>query len=84
METTPPHARPGQAPSFWRSPSGLALLVVIAVTGFYLYTEHRAHLYGALPFILLLACPLMHVFMHHGRRGHGGHSHHGRRADDHE
>jgi hypothetical protein len=24
-----------------------------------------------LPFLLLLACPLMHVFMHHGRHGHG-------------
>jgi hypothetical protein len=25
---------------------------------------------GALPLIILLACPLMHVFMHHGH-GHG-------------
>jgi hypothetical protein len=29
---------------------------------------------GALPYLLLLACPLMHVFMH---RGHGGHHHPG-------
>ena len=27
-------------------------------------------LYQSLPFLLILACPLMHVFMH---RGHGGH-----------
>jgi hypothetical protein len=27
---------------------------------------------GALPLLLLLACPLMHLF-HHG--GHGGHDH---------
>ncbi|MDD2920638.1 DUF2933 domain-containing protein, partial [Rhodoferax sp.] len=27
---------------------------------------------GALPYLLLAACPLMHVFMHHG---HGGHDH---------
>jgi hypothetical protein len=26
-----------------------------------------------LPWLLLAACPLMHVFMHHG---HGGHQHH--------
>jgi hypothetical protein len=58
-------------PLFWRSPAGLALLVVIAVGGFYLVTEHTAHLLGALPYLLLLACPLMHVFMHHGHGGHG-------------
>lgn len=35
--------------------------------------EHRAHLPGLLP-LLLLACPLMHVFMHHGHgRHHAGH-----------
>ena len=28
------------------------------------------HALGALPYLLLLACPLMHLFMHHG---HGGH-----------
>jgi hypothetical protein len=26
-----------------------------------------------LPFLLFLACPLMHLFMHHGHGGHGGH-----------
>ena len=48
--------------------------VLLAIAGFYLWTEHRAHLLGALPYILLLACLVMHVFMHHG---HGGHSSHG-------
>jgi hypothetical protein len=28
---------------------------------------------GVLPFLLLLACPLMHLFMHHGHGGHGRH-----------
>ncbi|HJV93949.1 MAG TPA: DUF2933 domain-containing protein [Azonexus sp.] len=45
-----------------------------AVALFYLWSEHRAHLFGVLPYLLLLACPLMHFFMHggHGRhRGHG-------------
>lgn len=40
--------------------------VFAAVAGFYLWTEHRAHLLGALPFLLLLACPLIHLFVHHG------------------
>ncbi|CAN7766523.1 MAG: DUF2933 domain-containing protein [Pseudomonadales bacterium] len=60
-----------ETPSFWRSRAGLALLVACAVIGFYLLTEHTAHLLGALPFLLVLACPLMHVFMHRG----GGHHH---------
>jgi len=45
----------------------------LAVAGFFLFTEHRAHLMGALPFLLLALCPLMHFF--HG--GHGGHRHGG-------
>ena len=59
-----------RATSFWTSKTGLALVVFLAISVFYLYTEHRAHLLGALPYLLLLACPLLHVFMH---RGHGKH-----------
>ena len=47
-----------------------AWIVFAAIAAFYLWTEHRAHLLGALPFLLLLACPLMHLFMH-GGHGHG-------------
>jgi hypothetical protein len=64
--------------SFFRSPEGIALVVFALVGGFYLWSEHRAHVFGALPYILLLACPFMHLFMH---RGHGGHAG-GDRADD--
>ena len=45
---------------------------VLAIGAFFLLTEHTAHLFGALPWLLLLACPLMHLFMHSGH-GHGGH-----------
>ena len=55
--------------AFFTSPAGLVLLVLLAVAGTYLWTEHRAHLLGALLFLPLLACT--HLFMHHG---HGGHS----------
>lgn len=58
-------------PAFWRSSSGIALGVALLAMGFYLVTEHTAHLLGILPYLLVLACPLMHVFMHGGH--HGGH-----------
>lgn len=48
----------------------LVLVGFLVIAGFYLVAEHRAHLMGWLPWILLLACPLMHLFMH---GGHGGH-----------
>lgn len=50
--------------------SNWAWWVFAIVALFYLITEHQAHLMGALPYLLLLACPLMHLFMHHGH-GHG-------------
>jgi len=53
----------------------LAWFGFAAVAAFYLWTEHRAHLLGALPLLLLLACPLMHLF------GHGGHGHGGKEGD---
>lgn len=62
------HASP---PSFWRSRYAIGLVVIGAIAGYFLLTEHVAHVVGALPLLLLLACPLMHVFMHHGHGGHG-------------
>lgn len=67
------HERP---PSFWNSRYAVGLIVIGAVAGYFLLTEHLAHVVGALPYLLLLACPLMHVFMHHGHGGHGRHAHH--------
>jgi hypothetical protein len=49
---------------------GPVLLAFLAIAAFFLFTEHRAHLFGILPYLLLLACPLLHLFMH---GGHGGH-----------
>ena len=51
------------------------VFVLFAIIGaFFIIAEHRAHLIPYLPWLLLAACPLMHVFMHHG---HGGRQHHG-------
>ena len=58
----------------WQLRVGFWLLLAIAA--FYLLTEHRAHLalgLPYLPFLLLAACPLIHMF---GHGGHGGHSRH--------
>lgn len=57
---------------FWRSRYAWGLLVFGAIAAYFLLSEHRAHFFGALPFLLLLACPLMHVFMHGGHGGHHG------------
>jgi hypothetical protein len=62
----------GSRAPWWRSRSGMVLCGFLLVAGFYLVTEHTAHVYGALPFLLLLSCPLMHLFMHHGHGEHHG------------
>lgn len=67
-------------PRFWRSRYAVGFLVLGAVALFYLVAEHKAHLLGALPYLLLLAGPLMHVFMHGGNGGHGRESGDGKRA----
>lgn len=51
---------------------GLVLLGFLAIAGALLFTEHRAHVLGALIWLPLLACPLMHIFMHRGHGRHGG------------
>ena len=58
-----PDTRAGSAPSRSRR----VLLVLLAVGLAWAYVEHRVHLFGVLPYLFLLACPLMHLFMHHGR-----------------
>lgn len=61
----------------------LAFLALVLAGGYFLWTEHQAHLLAALPYLVLLLCPLMHVFMHGGHGGHGkgdhtpDHEHHG-------
>ena len=47
------------------------LIGFLLIAGFFLFTEHRAHFLGFLPYLLFLACPLMHFF-HHGHGQHGG------------
>lgn len=62
-----------ESQSYWRSKSGLVVCAFLGLAGVILILEHRAHLFEWLPYLVLLACPLMHIFMH---RGHGGHARH--------
>lgn len=48
---------------------GFVLILALAGISYYLLTQHLEHLAVALPYLILLACPLIHIF------GHGGHGH---------
>lgn len=60
-----------------RLSSGLIFAAFALISLFFLLAEHRAHLFGWLPYLLLAACPLMHLF----HRGHGGHGSHSKHSD---
>ena len=49
-----------------------ACWALAAVAAAYVLIVHRAHVLEWLPFGLLLACPLMHIFRH-GRHNHHQH-----------
>ena len=46
-----------------------ALIVFSIIGGYFLLTEHLAHVIQVLPYLLIFVCIGMHFFMH------GGHSH---------
>ena len=54
---------------WWRTRGGVAAIGFGLVVAFFVLREHYAHALGLLPYLLLLACPLMHLLMPHG---HGG------------
>ena len=67
---------------FWGSKAGLVTIGFLLIAAFFLLSEHWAHALGVLPYLIILACPLLHLFMHGGHGGHGsghggGHGHNG-------
>ena len=78
----PDDHRQQRPPHFWRSRYAIGLVVVGGIAAYFLLAEHRAHIAGALPYLLLLACPLMHFFMHGGHGGHGHHHHQDKPSPD--
>ena len=59
---------------FWKSRTGIYLLIALGIGAALLAFEHRVHIFGGNGFLalLLLGCVVMHVFMHGGHGGHGG------------
>jgi hypothetical protein len=47
--------------------------------GLFISFQYGSRLVGVVPYLFLLACPLMHLFMH---QGHGGHGNSGHNIDD--
>ncbi len=54
--------------------SRIVMILFLLFIAYFLWTEHRAHTIQYLPFAILLLCPFMHLFMHHGHGGHAGHA----------
>jgi hypothetical protein len=64
------HEHQSENGSWLGSRRASVLIVFLAIIGFFLFIEQRAHLFGIRPYLLLLMCPFMQ-FMH---GGHGKHS----------
>lgn len=60
---------------FWKSRTGVVLIAFLAIAGLLLAYEHRIHIFTGNGFLvgLLLACVVMHFFMHGGHGGGHGH-----------
>ncbi|OGY46247.1 MAG: hypothetical protein A2744_04620 [Candidatus Buchananbacteria bacterium RIFCSPHIGHO2_01_FULL_44_11] len=54
------------------------IICILVVAAILLIVDHWAHVFGILPYLLILACPLMHLFMH---KNHGGHDSDGSQDD---
>jgi hypothetical protein len=56
----------------WPAVRKYVFIGFVLIAGYFLLTEHRAHVVQYLPFVLLLACPLLHFFHGHGRHDRNG------------
>jgi len=66
-----------------KTTSGWIIAAVLAIGIALALADHWVHVLGVLPYLVILACPLMHLFMHRGHGGHSGHGHgqHGGKGD---
>ncbi|WP_137820159.1 DUF2933 domain-containing protein [Pseudomonas sp. 2FG] len=74
---TNPHHSVNTSPPLWKSKAGIALIMLVVIGVFYIAREHYGHISQILPYLILLLCPLMHLFGHN----HGAHAHHGVAAE---
>jgi hypothetical protein len=66
----------------WASFHGIATLIVTVAAIVFVLTEHLDHLLEYFPFLIILLCPLMHIFMHKGHSGKGDNHHHEQDIED--
>ncbi|OHC29933.1 MAG: hypothetical protein A3J25_21025 [Pseudomonadales bacterium RIFCSPLOWO2_02_FULL_63_210] len=57
------HADDAAAP-FWKSRISIATIMLTVIGLFYVVGEHYGHALQILPYLILLLCPLMHLFGH--------------------
>lgn len=75
MEPNQADLRPGDEHRANRSfRIGWILWAVLAIGLALVVLDHRAHVFGVLPYLLVLGCLLAHRLMHHGHRNHGEHT----------
>jgi hypothetical protein len=54
-------------------------ILVIGLTltgGYFLWDTYQEQLLNYWPYLIILLCPVMHIFMHRGHGGHGDHKDH--------
>ena len=69
--------QPSRQAGWLNSRRVIILCAAVGIIGALLLTGHSNHVIALLPYLLLLACPFMHLFMnrghgHDGKDGHGG------------
>lgn len=67
----------------FKSYRGAVVLTGTVLVGGYLVIWHGQHLAAALPFVVLAACPLMHLFGHRHHHGHHQDQDHSPNPGDH-
>jgi hypothetical protein len=75
IDNQQPHSRASRL-SLW------AIWILGAGALSYLIVMHRPHLFGWFPYLIILACPLMHFFMHRGHGHHGSAESHPEKSRD--
>lgn len=60
-----------------RTPVGWTVAGLVTVGGGFALAAHWTHALSVAPYLFILACPLMHLFMHGNHGGHAGHQNQG-------
>ena len=71
MNHSPEHGNGRPSGPNWSRINQWVLWIGLAAAVAWMFFRHSAHFGQLLPFLILLACPLMHLFGHGGHGGHG-------------